>query len=147
MPTSYRTWFEIPSGSAARKIAEVGKEKVCTSVIVAADLRRSRKTRLCSAHRAGRQDSRRVGNSAFRRTVQYDLRVYSSRLEREGQPIGANDLLISAHALSLAKMVVTNKEKEFTRVVGLKTENWLRDGWPFTQHSKTLPASPCSSNK
>ena len=45
-------------------------------------------------------------------------------LERKGQPIGAMDLLIAAHALSLGARLITNNEKEFKRVPGLRVENW-----------------------
>jgi tRNA(fMet)-specific endonuclease VapC len=47
-----------------------------------------------------------------------------SSLEKRGQIIGSNDLLIAAHALSLGLILVTNNEKEFKRVDGLKIENW-----------------------
>lgn len=46
-------------------------------------------------------------------------------LERKGQPIGANDLLISAHALTLDALLVTNNLKEFARVTDLKLANWV----------------------
>ena len=45
-------------------------------------------------------------------------------LERKGLPIGAMDMLIAAHALSLGVNLVTNNEKEFRRVSGLRVENW-----------------------
>jgi tRNA(fMet)-specific endonuclease VapC len=47
-----------------------------------------------------------------------------SALEKAGKIIGSNDLLIAAHALSLDCTLVTNNENEFSRVEGLKTENW-----------------------
>ena len=47
-------------------------------------------------------------------------------LERSGQPIGGNDLLIAAHALALGLTVVTDNEREFSRVEDLRVENWLR---------------------
>ena len=46
-------------------------------------------------------------------------------LARRGQPIGANDLLIAAHARCVAATLVTNNEAEFGRVPDLKMENWL----------------------
>ena len=46
-------------------------------------------------------------------------------LQQRGQPIGANDLLISAHARSIGATLVTNNEREFGRVPGLRLENWL----------------------
>jgi len=46
-------------------------------------------------------------------------------LEREGKPIGPYDLPIAGHARSEGLTVVTNNEREFARVQGLRTENWL----------------------
>ena len=48
-----------------------------------------------------------------------------SELEKRGTPIGAMDLLIAAHALSLGLTLVTHNRKEFDRVSGLKIENWF----------------------
>ncbi len=50
------------------------------------------------------------------------IRAY---LERKGQTIGAMDLLIAAHSRSLSLTLVTNNEKEFSRVPGLTVENWV----------------------
>jgi tRNA(fMet)-specific endonuclease VapC len=47
-------------------------------------------------------------------------------LERRGQVIGQNDMLIAAHALALDAILVTDNVREFKRVKGLKIENWLR---------------------
>ncbi len=46
-------------------------------------------------------------------------------LERQGTPIGGNDLWIAAQALALGAVLVTDKVKEFGRVPGLVVENWL----------------------
>lgn len=51
-----------------------------------------------------------------------DLRA---NLERKGTPIGVNDLHIAGHARSEALIIVTNNEKEFVRVDGLRVENWI----------------------
>jgi tRNA(fMet)-specific endonuclease VapC len=48
-----------------------------------------------------------------------------AELEQKGQPIGAMDLLIAAHARSLDVRLVTNNESEFKRVPGLRIENWV----------------------
>jgi len=45
-------------------------------------------------------------------------------LEKRGIPIGANDLLIAAHARSVQLTLVTNNLREFERVDGLQVENW-----------------------
>ena len=62
--------------------------------------------------------------------AQYDLGaalIYGeirAGLERSGTTIGPLDMLIAAHALSLGTILVTNNEKEFRRVAGLRCENW-----------------------
>lgn len=47
-----------------------------------------------------------------------------AELERKGVPIGAYDLMIAAHALSLGLTLVTNNVREFARVDGLRLDNW-----------------------
>jgi tRNA(fMet)-specific endonuclease VapC len=51
-----------------------------------------------------------------------------SSLEKRGEVIGPYDLLIAAHALSLDRTLITNNEREFKRVEGLKVDNWAVDG-------------------
>ncbi len=46
-------------------------------------------------------------------------------LETRGEPIGSMDLLIAAHALALDATLVSNNERHFSRIKGLKTINWL----------------------
>ncbi|MBV8802702.1 MAG: type II toxin-antitoxin system VapC family toxin [Gammaproteobacteria bacterium] len=48
-----------------------------------------------------------------------------SKLEKQGKPIGNNDLWIAAHALALNLVLITNNVKEFTRIKHLKVENWV----------------------
>ena len=47
-----------------------------------------------------------------------------TELERKGQMIGNNDLWIAAHARAAGLTLVTNNEREFRRVRGLKVQNW-----------------------
>src|SRR6267154_5463485 len=54
--------------------------------------------------------------------------VIRADLEQIGQPIGAHDLLIAAHALALDLTVVTDNEREFLRIEDVRVENWLRQG-------------------
>jgi tRNA(fMet)-specific endonuclease VapC len=49
-----------------------------------------------------------------------------AKLERTGTPIGPLDTLIAAHAVARGLTLVTNNEREFKRVAGLKLENWAR---------------------
>ena len=46
-------------------------------------------------------------------------------LKKKGSMIGANDLMIAAHARSLGAVVVTNNTRDFARVKGLRIENWV----------------------
>lgn len=48
-----------------------------------------------------------------------------ARLEADGQPIGPLDTLIAAHAMSLNLTLVTHNTREFSRVGGLRVENWV----------------------
>jgi tRNA(fMet)-specific endonuclease VapC len=63
-------------------------------------------------------------------TLDFDLRAAATygrvraQLEAGGTPIGPNDMLIAAHALSRGLTVVTDNTTEFRRVKGLKVENW-----------------------
>jgi tRNA(fMet)-specific endonuclease VapC len=52
-----------------------------------------------------------------------DLRAH---LEKKGTPIGSLDMLIAAHALSIACTLVTSDEKEFIRIPNLNIENWAK---------------------
>ena len=52
-----------------------------------------------------------------------DIRTH---LEKQGTPIGSLDMLIAAHALSIACTLITNNEKEFIRIPNLKIDNWLK---------------------
>lgn len=50
-----------------------------------------------------------------------------AELGRAGTPIGPLDTLIAAHALALEATLVANNLREFSRVAGLRIENWLND--------------------
>ena len=49
-----------------------------------------------------------------------------ARLFAQGSPIGQNDTMIAAHALSLNTILVTNNQRHFSQVAGLVIENWLQ---------------------
>ena len=46
-------------------------------------------------------------------------------LERRGERGGVHDMLIAAYAIALGATLVTNNEREFKRVKGLRIENWV----------------------
>lgn len=64
--------------------------------------------------------------------VDFDLQAAAAygrlraQLEVAGKPIGPNDMLIAAHALSLRLVLVTDNVDEFHRVKGLRLTNWRR---------------------
>ncbi|MFW5642496.1 MAG: PIN domain-containing protein [Alkalispirochaeta sp.] len=49
---------------------------------------------------------------------------HANRLKRAGTPIGGNELWIACHALSIDATLVTNNTREFSRIDGLRLENW-----------------------
>ncbi len=119
--------MRAPVGRLSQRIARAGEGNVFTSVIVAAELRygetRRPSARLSAAVDVvlGELDVRPFEISA----VTHYARLRTA-LERAGTPIGAHDMLIAAHALSLDATLVTDNESEFARVDGLSVENWLR---------------------
>lgn len=57
-----------------------------------------------------------------------DARIYGpirEELERRGTPIGAYDLMIAAQAISNNLILVTHNTKEFSRIQGLRLEDWV----------------------
>jgi tRNA(fMet)-specific endonuclease VapC len=116
-----------PRGRIADRIAVVGEQQVCTSIIVAAELRfgalKKNSLRLTAQLEAILNAIEVLPLGPPVDVVYGELRA---ALERGGQPIGANDLLIAAHALSLGYTVVTDNKREFSRIENLGVENWLR---------------------
>ncbi len=51
--------------------------------------------------------------------------IIRADLDKKGMPIGVNDLHIAGHAISEGLILVTNNEKEFKRIDGLRVENWV----------------------
>ena len=116
-----------PRGRIFDRISEVGEEDVCTSIVVAAELRygatKKKSLRLTSQLEAVLGA---IEVLALDAPVDAIYGVIRAGLEQLGQPIGANDLLIAAHALALDLTVVTDNEREFLRIDDLRVENWLR---------------------
>jgi len=115
-----------PQGPVAERIAAVGESAVCTSVIVAAELR-------FGAAKSGSQKLSERVDLVLSALEVLPLeppvdRAYAkirSHLARQGAPIGPNDLLVAAQALSLELVVVTANVGEFSRVPRLQVESWL----------------------
>ena len=116
-----------PQGRVAERIRKVGEAQVCTSIIVAAELRYGA-AKKGSSRLTSQLDAVLAALEVLPFEAPADAQYGSLRslLERAGKPIGANDLLIAAQALALGHMIVTDNEREFARVRGLRLENWLR---------------------
>jgi tRNA(fMet)-specific endonuclease VapC len=119
--------IRAPQGRAASRIREVTEALVRTSIIVAAELRFGAR-KLGSPRLTERLEAvlgllEIVPFAAPADAVCGQIRA---RLEQAGTSIGGNDLLIAAHAFALGDTVVTDNEREFGRVEGLRVENWLR---------------------
>jgi tRNA(fMet)-specific endonuclease VapC len=116
-----------PHGEISDRISEIGEDDVCTSIVVAAELRYGA-TRKNSARLTSQLEAVLGALEILPLEAPVDA-VYGAiraGLERAGQPIGANDLLIAAHALALDLTLVTDNGREFSRIEGLRVENWLR---------------------
>ena len=116
-----------PQGRIAKKLAQVGEDQVATSIIVAAELR----------YGAAKKGSPRLSTQleailgaleviALEPPADVAYGEVRAALERTGQLIGPNDLLIAAQSLTLEMVLVTDKEREFARVAGLEMQNWLK---------------------
>ncbi|MFY4713432.1 type II toxin-antitoxin system VapC family toxin [Burkholderia glumae] len=116
-----------PRGACATRIGHTQPEQICTSIIVAAELRFGVFKR-GSPTLAQRVEQLLASLSVL--PLQPDADQCYGRLradlEKQGQLIGANDMLIAAHALALEAVLVTDNTAEFARVAGLPVENWLR---------------------
>jgi len=115
-----------PQGRAAKRIARVGEDSICTSIIVAAELR----------YGCAKSGSKRLLKAVddllgeihvlpFEVPADTEYGGIRSELETAGKPIGGNDLLIAAHAYATGATIVTANTDEFKRIRGLNVENWL----------------------
>ena len=114
-----------PNGQVARQAATHERGSIAVSIIVAAELR-------YGAHRRGSMRLTRQLEAVLSaieilpllEPADQHYGMLRFELERLGQPIGHNDLLIAAHARSLGATLVTNNTGEFSRVPGLTVEDW-----------------------
>ena len=109
-----------------QRFAQHRPEDLCISVITMAELE-------YGVFRSSKQEQNRNGLLLFLShiaIVPFDVnaaREYGlirNDLTKSGTLIGANDLLVAAHACSLGLTLITNNVREFERVKGLKIENW-----------------------
>jgi tRNA(fMet)-specific endonuclease VapC len=117
-----------PQGRTSQRIREVGEAQVCTSIIVAAELRYGAAKR--GAPRLSAQLEAVLGALdvlPFEAPADAIYGRLRSGLERIGRSIGGNDLLIAAHAMTLGYAIVPDNERGFARIDNLPCENWLRE--------------------
>ncbi|EDX78502.1 hypothetical protein MC7420_7155 [Coleofasciculus chthonoplastes PCC 7420] len=99
------------------KIQSVGEATICTSIIVACELRFGAQKKNSPQLT---QNIEAILDSLEILPLTYPVEQYyaeiRTHLEQQGTPIGGNDLLIAAHALSLNLTVITNNVREFSRV-------------------------------
>jgi tRNA(fMet)-specific endonuclease VapC len=114
--------------SVTERIRRSSPEDLCLSSVVVAELR-------YGADRSQRRDKNYERLDILTAEIpclDFDLAAASaygrirSALEAEGAPIGPYDMMIAAHALSRELILVTDNEREFRRISGLKIENWRR---------------------
>jgi tRNA(fMet)-specific endonuclease VapC len=118
-----------PQGVVAVRIAQKGEESVCTSIVVAAELRFGAAKR--GSERLTAQLEAVLSAVEILPLEEPADRRYGelrNHLEQQGTTIGPNDMLIAAHAFSLGLTVVTANAREFSRVPGLTVEDWLEKG-------------------
>jgi tRNA(fMet)-specific endonuclease VapC len=115
-----------PDGPLAARIGALADEDLCTSIVVAGELRfglsKKGSPKLTQSVEAVLSVLTIEPLQPPADQVYGDLRA---RLEEAGQPMGANDLWIAAHALALGCTLVTD-DGGFDRVAGLQVVNWLR---------------------
>jgi tRNA(fMet)-specific endonuclease VapC len=115
----------FPQGDVAKRIARVGEQAVCTSIVVACELRYGAVKK--GSSRLTSQVEAVLGVLPVLPLEPGADSIYAlmrTALERAGTPIGANDLLIAAHAKSLGLTLVTDNRREFDRVPGLTVKSW-----------------------
>ena len=118
--------FQDPFGRVASRIDTTDQRAICTSIIVACELRfgaakrNSAKLTTWVEATLDDLDVHPLGPDVDRHYAH--LRAH---LERHGTPISGNDMLIAAHALALDCILVTTNTREFAQIDGLRLENWL----------------------
>lgn len=115
-----------PQGRVAARIAAIGADRVCASIVTAAELRYG-----CARKGSARLTAQVEAILGALTVLSFDppadaaYAAIRAGLEAAGTPIGPNDLLIAAHARTAGAVLVTANRDEFGRVPDLVVENWL----------------------
>lgn len=119
-----------PARAIAQRVAEVGQDAVCLSIVTAGELTFG----IAKLPRGSKLASRieaipgQIPVLALEPPADAQYGAIRAALEAAGTPIGPNDLLIAAHARATGAVVVTGNIREFGRVEGLIVEDWARAG-------------------
>jgi tRNA(fMet)-specific endonuclease VapC len=112
-------------GNVAEEILKRNPSELCVSAITVAELRYGASRRKSAKlHRLIDSFLATVAIKAFDRECAEEFGKLASLLADRGEPIGEADTYIAAHAIAIKVTLVTNNVKHFTRVAGLKVENW-----------------------
>jgi tRNA(fMet)-specific endonuclease VapC len=118
--------IRYPNGPIFNRLESILPATACTSIIVAAEiqfgLRKKGSTKLS---RQAKQILSVMDVLPLEPPAESHYGEIRNHLNRMGQTIGGNDLFIAAHTRSLDLILVTDNIREFSRVPGLKVENWL----------------------
>lgn len=113
-------------GKVGQRIVEQKPSELCISAITLAELRfgveRRKSRKLEQAVAAFLSD---IAVIPFDSACAVTFGRIGAKLAEAGQPIGEADTMIAAHALTLGLTLVTNNEKHFKRVAGLKLVSWV----------------------
>ena len=113
--------------SVRQRLQKLAMEQLCVSVVTYAEL----------IYGVERSSSKRVNRPIVEDFVRHldvmdwdtkaadQYGVIRAELEAAGTPIGAMDMMIAAHAKSIKAVLVTNNQKHFARIKGLKVEKWV----------------------
>jgi tRNA(fMet)-specific endonuclease VapC len=112
--------------SVLKHLLAQSRKDVVLSVITEAELRTGAAKSASPARtlRLVENFLRPLGIVEFRSNDAASYAQVRAKLEREGRPVGPLDTLIAAQAVARKLILVSNNEREFTRVAGLRIENW-----------------------
>ncbi len=115
-----------PQGRVARHIHALEPDAIATSIIVASEMRFG-VARKGSPSLTAQVDAILSAMTILPLEAPFDTIYGSLRadMEKKGALIGGNALLIAAHAIMTGRILVTDNQREFRRVPGLKLANWL----------------------
>ena len=115
-----------PTGIVVDRIKVEGEHSLCTSIVVAAELRFGAEKKGSVKLKAQMEAVLSAMNILpLEEPVDRHYAEIRDQLEKQGTPIGPNDLWIAAQAMAHKLTVVTANTGEFQRVSGLAVENWL----------------------